>query len=110
VFTSSAVFPARDTRTDCNFHESATNLNSFLVYYFIWPMVKKKATKSKTMSKTKIKKRAAAPTRRKAVSKATSSEGDEKYKAQYTTRHGSHLTKTTVGVSDTEADIKEEVE
>lgn len=25
-------------------------------------------------------------------------------------RHGSHLTKTTVGVSDTEADIKEEVE
>jgi hypothetical protein len=73
-------------------------------------MVKKKATKSKTISKTKIKKRAAAPTRRKAVSKATSSEGDEKYKAQYTTRHGSHLTKTTVGVSDTEADIKEEVE
>ncbi|HZA69295.1 MAG TPA: hypothetical protein VE548_06300 [Nitrososphaeraceae archaeon] len=38
------------------------------------------------------------------------SKSDEKYKAQYTTRHGSHLTKTTVGVSDTEADIKEEVE
>ena len=73
-------------------------------------MVKKKATKSKTKSKTKTKKRAAAPTRRKAVSRATGSKGDEKYKAQYTTRHGSHLTKTTVGVSDTEADIKEEVE
>jgi hypothetical protein len=68
-------------------------------------MVKKKATKSKTKSKTKTKK-GAAPARR----KATSSKGDEKYKAQYTTRHGSHLTKTTVGVSDTEADIKEEVE
>ena len=38
------------------------------------------------------------------------SKSDEKYKVQYTTRHGSHLTKTTVGVSDTEADIKEEVE
>jgi hypothetical protein len=43
------------------------------------------------------------------VSRATRSNSDEKYKAQYTTRHGSHLTKTTVGVSDTEADIKEEV-
>jgi hypothetical protein len=96
----------------CNFHESATNLNSFLVYYFIWPMVKKKATKSKakSKSKSKTKKRAAAPTRRKAVSRATRSNSDEKYKAQYTTRHGSHLTKTTVGVSETEADIKEEVE
>jgi hypothetical protein len=73
-------------------------------------MVKKKATKSKAKSKTKTKKRAAAPTRRKAVSRATSSKSDEKYKAQYTTRHGSHLTKTIVGVSDTEADIKEEVE
>jgi hypothetical protein len=73
-------------------------------------MVNKKATKSKTKSKTKTKKRAAAPVRRKSVSRATSSKSDEKYKAQYTTRHGSHLTKTTVGVSDTEADIKEEVE
>jgi hypothetical protein len=73
-------------------------------------MVKKKATKSKTKSKTKTKKRAAAPTRRKVVSGAKGSNSDEKYKAQYTTRHGSHLTKTTVGVSDTEADIKEEVE
>ena len=72
-------------------------------------MVKKKATKSKTKSKTKIKKRAA-PTRRKAASRVIGSNSDEKYKAQYTTRHGSHLTKTTVGVSDTEADIKEEVE
>jgi hypothetical protein len=72
-------------------------------------MVKKKATKSKTKSKTRIKKRAA-PTRRKAPSGVTSSNSDEKYKAQYTTRHGSHLTKTTVGVSDTEADIKEEVD
>jgi hypothetical protein len=72
-------------------------------------MVKKKATKSKAKSKSKTKKRAV-PTRRKAVSRATRSNSDEKYKAQYTTRHGSHLTKTTVGVSDTEADIKEEVE
>ena len=72
-------------------------------------MVKKKSTKSKTKSKTKIKKRTA-PTRRKAASGVTSSNSDEKYKAQYTTRHGSHLTKTTVGVSDTEADIKEEVD
>lgn len=72
-------------------------------------MVKKKATKSKTKSKTKTKKRSA-PTKQKAVSRATGSNSDEKYKAQYTTRHGSHLTKTTVGVSDTEADIKEEVE
>jgi hypothetical protein len=89
-----------------------TSLNSF--YYIIYiitfgQMVKKKATKSKTMSKTKTKK-GAAPTRRKAASRATSSNSDEKYKAQYTTRHGSHLTKTTVGVSNTEADIKEEVE
>jgi hypothetical protein len=68
-------------------------------------MVKKKVTKSKA----KTKKRAA-PARRKALSRGTSSNTDEKYKAQYTTRHGSHLTKTTVGVSDTEADIKEEVE
>jgi hypothetical protein len=72
-------------------------------------MVKKKATKSKAKSKAKTKKRAA-PARKKAVSRATRSNSDEKYKAQYTTRHGSHLTKTTVGVSDTEADIKEEVE
>ena len=72
-------------------------------------MVKKKGIKSNTKSKTKTKKRASAPTRRKAVSRATRSKSDEKYKAQYTTRHGSHLTKTTVGVSDTEADIKEEV-
>jgi hypothetical protein len=33
---------------------------------------------------------------------------DESTKGKYTTRHGSHLTKTTEGVSDTEADIKEE--
>jgi hypothetical protein len=72
-------------------------------------MVKKKPTKSKTKSKIKTKKRAA-PARRRALSRDTSSNSDEKYKAQYTTRHGSHLTKTTVGVSDTEADIKEEVE
>jgi hypothetical protein len=72
-------------------------------------MVKKKPTKSKTKSKIKTKKRAA-PARRRALSRGTSSNSDEKYKAQYTTRHGSHLTKTTVGVSDTEADIKEEVE
>jgi len=74
-------------------------------------MVKKKATKSKSKikAKTKTSKRAT-PTRKKAKSKAASSKSDEKYKAQYTTRHGSHLTKTTVGVSDTEADIKEEVE
>ena len=71
-------------------------------------MVKKKATKSKTKSKAKTKKRAA-PTKRKAASRTTSSSSDEKYKAKYTTRHGSHLTKTTVGVSDTKADIKEEV-
>jgi hypothetical protein len=67
-------------------------------------MVRKKATKSKSKSKTKPKKRTV-PAKR-----ATNSKSDEKYKAQYTTRHGSHLTKTTVGVRDTEADIKEEVE
>ena len=72
-------------------------------------MVKKKATKSKAKIKTKTKKRAATASR-KVASRSTSSHSDEKYKAQYTTRHGSHLTKTTVGVSDTEADIKEEVE
>lgn len=33
---------------------------------------------------------------------------DESTKGKYTTRHGSHLTKTTEGVSDTDADIKEE--
>jgi hypothetical protein len=33
---------------------------------------------------------------------------DEKTKGKYTTRHGSHLTKTTEGVSDTEEDVKEE--
>jgi hypothetical protein len=33
---------------------------------------------------------------------------DEKFKAKYTTRHGSHLTKTTQGISDTETDIKQE--
>ena len=33
---------------------------------------------------------------------------DERFKAKYTTRHGSHLTKTTQGVSDTETDIKQE--
>jgi HJR/Mrr/RecB family endonuclease len=79
-------------------------------------MVKKKATKSKSKStsksktKTRAKKRAAPARKKNASSKAISNKNDEKYKAQYTTRHGSHLTKTTVGVSDTEADIKEEVE
>jgi hypothetical protein len=74
-------------------------------------MVKKKAKKSrkKSIAKAKTKKRAT-PIRKKAMSKTASSKSDEKYQAQYTTRHGSHLTKTTVGVSDTEADIKEEVE
>ncbi|MDQ3868876.1 MAG: hypothetical protein M3250_04875 [Thermoproteota archaeon] len=38
-----------------------------------------------------------------------STENDEKNKGKYTTRHGSHLTKTTEGTSDTEEDIKEEV-
>jgi hypothetical protein len=37
-----------------------------------------------------------------------SSIDDEKFKAKYTTRHGSHLTKTTQGLSDTETDIKQE--
>jgi hypothetical protein len=55
-------------------------------------MAKKKVSKKKTS-----KKKAA----------ATSSKSEEKTKAKYTTRHGSHLTKTTVGVSDTEEDIKE---
>jgi hypothetical protein len=84
-----------------------TSLNSFYYIITFGQMVKKKATKSKTKSKSKKR---AAPTRQKAVPRATGSNSDEKYKAQYTTRHGSHLTKTTVGVSDTEADIKEEVE
>jgi HJR/Mrr/RecB family endonuclease len=79
-------------------------------------LVKKKATKSKSKSrstskaKTRAKKRAVPARKKNASSKAISSENNEKYKAQYTTRHGSHLTKTTVGVSDTEADVKEEVE
>ena len=71
-------------------------------------MVKKKAAKSKTKSKAKTKtKRRAIPIGKKARSKAASNLSDEKYKTQYTSRHGSHLTKTTVGVSDTDADIKE---
>ena len=57
-----------------------------------------------------VHKRRARVSKKKKRSRASSSKSDEKYKAQYTTRHGSHLTKTTVGVSDTEADIKEEVE
>jgi hypothetical protein len=64
----------------------------------------KKATKSKSKStsktKTRAKKRAAPARKKNASSKAISSKNDEKYIAQYTTRHGSHLTKTTVGVSD----------
>jgi hypothetical protein len=60
--------------------------------------------------KSRPQPREAAPARRKALSRGTGSNSDEKYKAQYTTTHASHLTKTTVGVSDTEADIKEEVE
>lgn len=40
--------------------------------------------------------------------KEIKSEDDESTKGKYTTRHGSHLTKTTEGVSDTDADIKEE--
>jgi hypothetical protein len=55
------------------------------------------------MSKSKMR---TAPAISKATSRATSSKSDEKYKAKYTIRHGSHLTKTTVGVSDTDADIK----
>ena len=35
-------------------------------------------------------------------------EDNEKTKGQYTTIQGSHLSKTTEGVSDTEEDIKEE--
>jgi HJR/Mrr/RecB family endonuclease len=47
---------------------------------------------------------------KKAIERSGSIENDdEKLKAKYTTRHGSHLTKTTQGVSDTEADIKQEV-
>jgi hypothetical protein len=37
-------------------------------------------------------------------------EEEEKTKGQYTTRHGSHLTKATEGVSDTEEDIKDKAE
>jgi|Tabmets5t2r1_1033131.scaffolds.fasta_scaffold238488_1 hypothetical protein len=55
-------------------------------------MVKKKVSKKKTPKKKTASRR---------------SKSDEKTKAKYTTRHGSHLTKTTVGVSDTEEDIKE---
>ena len=40
--------------------------------------------------------------------KEIESDDDESAKGKYTTRHGSHLTKTTEGVSDTDADIKEE--
>ena len=44
-----------------------------------------------------------------AIGRSSSIESDdEKFKAKYTTRHGSHLTKTTQGVSDTETDIKQE--
>jgi hypothetical protein len=44
-----------------------------------------------------------------AIGRSSSIEGDdEKFKAKYTTRHGSHLTKTTQGISDTETDIKQE--
>ena len=38
----------------------------------------------------------------------TYSEEDEKTKGKYTTRHGSHLTKTTEGVSTDEKESKEE--
>ena len=38
----------------------------------------------------------------------TYSEEDEKTKGKYTTRHGSHLTKSTEGVSTDEKESKEE--
>jgi HJR/Mrr/RecB family endonuclease len=43
-----------------------------------------------------------------AIGRSSIEGDDEKFKAKYTTRHGSHLTKTTQGISDTEADIKQE--
>jgi hypothetical protein len=59
------------------------------------------------VSYTKFRKRTS---EKKAIKRSGSIENDdEKLKAKYTTRHGSHLTKTTQGVSDTEADIKQEV-
>jgi hypothetical protein len=59
------------------------------------------------VSYTKFRKRMS---EKKAIERSGSIESDdEKLKAKYTTRHGSHLTKTTQGVSDTEADIKQEV-
>jgi hypothetical protein len=59
------------------------------------------------VSYTKFRKRMS---EKKAIERSGSIENDdEKLKAKYTTRHGSHLTKTTQGVSDTEADIKQEV-
>ena len=38
----------------------------------------------------------------------TYSEDEEKMKGKYTTRHGSHLTKSTEGVSTEEKEAKEE--
>ena len=59
------------------------------------------------VSYTRFRKRTS---EKKAIERSSSIENDdEKLKAKYTTRHGSHLTKTTEGVSDTEADIKQEV-
>jgi len=43
-----------------------------------------------------------------AIGRSSIEGDDEKFKAKYTTRHGSHLTKTTQGISDTETDIKQE--
>jgi hypothetical protein len=40
--------------------------------------------------------------------KEIESDDDESTKGKYTTRYGSHLTQTTEGVSDTDADIKKE--
>ena len=58
------------------------------------------------VSYTKFRKRTS---EKKAIKRSGSIENDdEKLKAKYTTRHGSHLTKTTEGISDTNADIKQE--
>jgi hypothetical protein len=45
---------------------------------------------------------------KKIATTSTENDDDKKYKAKHTTRHGSHLTKTTGGISCTEEDIKAE--
>jgi hypothetical protein len=45
---------------------------------------------------------------KKIATTSTENDDDKKYKAKHTTRHGSHLTKTTGGISGTEEDIKAE--